>query len=253
MRDVAIEVRGSRQALRRDDRARRHRPGRAHRQRARPARAQRCREDHGRSGAGDPAAARRRAGHGRRVRRGPRGPPGPPAHRAHRPVRLGRRGADGRRRTCCSSAGCWACRNRRPRRGPGSCWPSSTWPRRPSGRRRPTPAACAGGWISPRASSAGPVCCTWTSPRPAWTRAGAASCGRSSAAWSPTGVTVLLTTQYLDEADQLADDIVVIDHGRVIATGTPGRAQGEDRRPDAGGAPGRSGRSRRPWCRPSPS
>jgi oleandomycin transport system ATP-binding protein len=35
------------------------------------------------------------------------------------------------------------------------------------------------------------------------------------------GVTVLLTTQYLDEADQLADDIVVIDHGRVIATGTP--------------------------------
>ncbi|HCU50798.1 MAG TPA: daunorubicin/doxorubicin resistance ABC transporter ATP-binding protein DrrA, partial [Micromonosporaceae bacterium] len=35
------------------------------------------------------------------------------------------------------------------------------------------------------------------------------------------GVTVLLTTQYLDEADHLADDIVVIDHGRVIATGTP--------------------------------
>ena len=34
-------------------------------------------------------------------------------------------------------------------------------------------------------------------------------------------MTVLLTTQYLDEADQLADDIVVIDHGRVIATGTP--------------------------------
>ena len=35
------------------------------------------------------------------------------------------------------------------------------------------------------------------------------------------GVTVLLTTQYLDEADQLADDLVVIDHGRVIASGTP--------------------------------
>jgi oleandomycin transport system ATP-binding protein len=34
------------------------------------------------------------------------------------------------------------------------------------------------------------------------------------------GVTVLLTTQYLDEADQLADNIVVIDHGRVIAEGT---------------------------------
>ncbi|MGW3282531.1 ATP-binding cassette domain-containing protein [Nocardia rhamnosiphila] len=34
------------------------------------------------------------------------------------------------------------------------------------------------------------------------------------------GTTVLLTTQYLDEADQLADRIAVIDHGRVIADGT---------------------------------
>ncbi len=35
------------------------------------------------------------------------------------------------------------------------------------------------------------------------------------------GTTVLLTTQYLEEADELADEIVVIDHGRVIATGRP--------------------------------
>ena len=34
------------------------------------------------------------------------------------------------------------------------------------------------------------------------------------------GTTVLLTTQYLEEADRLADDIAVIDHGRVIARGT---------------------------------
>jgi oleandomycin transport system ATP-binding protein len=34
------------------------------------------------------------------------------------------------------------------------------------------------------------------------------------------GTTVLLTTQYLDEADRLAGEIVVIDHGRVIASGT---------------------------------
>ena len=35
------------------------------------------------------------------------------------------------------------------------------------------------------------------------------------------GTTLLLTTQYLEEADQLCDDIVVIDHGRVLAAGTP--------------------------------
>jgi ABC-2 type transport system ATP-binding protein len=35
------------------------------------------------------------------------------------------------------------------------------------------------------------------------------------------GMTLLLTTQYLDEADRLADDIVVLDHGRVVAAGSP--------------------------------
>jgi ABC-2 type transport system ATP-binding protein len=35
-----------------------------------------------------------------------------------------------------------------------------------------------------------------------------------------SGTTLLLTTQYLDEADELADDIVVVDHGKIIAQGT---------------------------------
>src|ERR1700723_2558967 len=35
------------------------------------------------------------------------------------------------------------------------------------------------------------------------------------------GVTVLLTTQHLEEADQLADTVAVLDHGRVVARGTP--------------------------------
>jgi oleandomycin transport system ATP-binding protein len=41
------------------------------------------------------------------------------------------------------------------------------------------------------------------------------------------GVTVLLTTQYLEEADQLADDIVVIDRGRVVATGPPNQLKAQ--------------------------
>ncbi|WP_150254542.1 ATP-binding cassette domain-containing protein [Nocardiopsis deserti] len=40
-------------------------------------------------------------------------------------------------------------------------------------------------------------------------------------ALTASGTTVLLTTQYLEEADQLADAVAVIDHGRVIAEGTP--------------------------------
>jgi ABC-2 type transport system ATP-binding protein len=35
------------------------------------------------------------------------------------------------------------------------------------------------------------------------------------------GVTIFLTTQYLEEADQLADRVAVLDHGRIVAEGTP--------------------------------
>ena len=43
------------------------------------------------------------------------------------------------------------------------------------------------------------------------------------------GTDVLLTTQYLDEADHLADHITIIDHGRTIAEGTPAAAEGAGR------------------------
>jgi ABC-2 type transport system ATP-binding protein len=41
------------------------------------------------------------------------------------------------------------------------------------------------------------------------------------------GMTVFLTTQYLEEADALADRIGIIDHGRIVAEGTPGQLKGE--------------------------
>ncbi|GAA1801706.1 ATP-binding cassette domain-containing protein [Nesterenkonia flava] len=41
------------------------------------------------------------------------------------------------------------------------------------------------------------------------------------------GTTILLTTQYLEEADQLADRLAVIDHGKVIAEGTPGQLKAQ--------------------------
>ena len=127
------------------------------------------------------------------------------------------------------------------RQGPGraSCWSGSSSPTPPTGRPRPTPAACGAGSTWRPAWSAARRCSSSTSRPPGSTRAAATRCGTWCAGWSPTGSTVLLTTQYLEEADQLADEIAVVDHGRVIAQGTPGRAEVQDRRPDADGPAGR--------------
>ncbi len=54
------------------------------------------------------------------------------------------------------------------------------------------------------------------------------------------GVTVFLTTQYLEEADVLADRIAIIDHGQIVAARHAGGAQGRDRAPDARGHAGRA-------------
>jgi ABC-2 type transport system ATP-binding protein len=43
---------------------------------------------------------------------------------------------------------------------------------------------------------------------------------------SSAGVTILLTTQYLDEADELADRVAVLDRGRIVAEGTPAELKG---------------------------
>ena len=69
-------------------------------------------------------------------------------------------------------------------------------------------------------------CCSSTSRRPGSTRRAATTSGSCCASSSRDGTTLLLTTQYLEEADRLADDIVVLDHGRVAAAGLAGGAEG---------------------------
>ena len=103
--------------------------------------------------------------------------------------------------------------------GPTRCWSASSSPTPPTGPSRPTRAGCAAASTSGPAWSAGPRCCSWTSRPPAWTRA-AASLWDVIRELVNDGTTLLLTTQYLEEADRLADHIAVIDGGRVIAEGT---------------------------------
>src|SRR5215213_7608535 len=55
------------------------------------------------------------------------------------------------------------------------------------------------------------------------------------------GVTVFLTTQYLEEADVLADRVGIIDHGRIAATGTPEALKAEIGRPSLELVPSESG------------
>ncbi len=58
------------------------------------------------------------------------------------------------------------------------------------------------------------------------------------------GVTVFLTTQYLEEADALADRVGIIDHGHIVAEGTPAELKAEIGRPDGRGGPPRPVRMR---------
>jgi ABC-2 type transport system ATP-binding protein len=54
---------------------------------------------------------------------------------------------------------------------------------------------------------------------------------------SEDGVTVFLTTQYLEEADALADRVGIIDHGRIVAEGTPAELKAEIGRPTVEAVP----------------
>ncbi len=173
------------------------------------ARAERRRQDDVRPHPDHAARSRTPAGRGRRDRRAAPTARGPQGDRPLRAVRRGRRVPHRLREP----------RHDRPAvpprpvqgagRAPASCSSSSTWPTRPTGRSRPTPAACAAGSTSPARSSPGRRCCSSTSRPPGSTRAAGPTCGRCIAELVAAGTTLLLTTQYLEEADRLADEIVV--------------------------------------------
>ena len=81
-----------------------------------------------------------------------------------------------------------------------------------------------------------------TGPRPGQPDRG---CGRRcGGSTSELGMTIFLTTQYLEEADALADRVGIIDDGRLVAEGTPDRAEAQ-RRPRRHHRPGRRRRPRR--------
>ena len=114
---------------------------------------------------------------------------------------------------------------------------------RPQGRRllgrheaAPRPRAGAG----PRAARS----CSSTSRPPASTcRAAPRSGTRSQRLAGDDGVTVFLTTQYLEEADALADRVGIIDNGKIVAEGTPDALKAEIGRPDRRGGARRRGRA----------
>ena len=66
------------------------------------------------------------------------------------------------------------------------------------------------------------------------------------------GVTVFLTTQYLEEADVLADRVGIIDNGRIVAEGTPAELKAEVGRPSLHAIPAKA-RSRSGWPPSSPA
>ncbi len=120
--------------------------------------------------------------------------------------------------------------------------------RRPAGWSSRGPAACAAGstWRpEPRRPTAS--CSSSTSRRPASTRAAATRSGTIVRALVADGTTVLLTTQYLEEADQLADRVAVFDHGRVVAEGPPrsSKRRSGGRAADPPGRPRRAPRRNR--------
>ena len=114
------------------------------------------------------------------------------------------------------------------------CSPSGSGSATAAARRTAgSPAASSSGSAWRWRSSAAPRSSSSTSRPPAWTRPARRTTWELLEELRADGVTVVLTTHYMDEAERLADRIHIIDHGRLIASGTPleltrGGALGDD-------------------------
>ena len=101
------------------------------------------------------------------------------------------------------------------------CSSSSVSSTRPTRVRRRSRAVSSGASMSASGSSARPSCCSSTSPRPGSILRLGEGPGSSSTSSKAKGTTIILTTHYMDEAQHLADRVVVINRGEIVASGTP--------------------------------
>ena len=106
-------------------------------------------------------------------------------------------------------------------RARNECSSSSTSSSRQTGSCVPTPVGCAGGSTSEPAWSGRPRLLLLDEPTTGLDPRSRIELWDAIRELVDSGTDVLLTTQYLDEADQLAGQIVIIDRGRAIAQGTP--------------------------------
>ena len=97
----------------------------------------------------------------------------------------------------------------------------SNLPKRPTRGSASSRAARNNGWLSPARWSAIPISCFSMSRRPDSTPGRVRQLWEVIRSYRRQGRTVLITTHYLDEAERLCDRVAIVDHGKVIALGTP--------------------------------
>ena len=234
-----IETRGLRKSFRSRagretktvDAVRGRRPERRRGRDLRLPRPQRRRQDHHAADARHADRAGRRRGHHRRRRPAQRAGRGAPPDRLRRAGRqhLGRVAPPAR--SWCCRPGCTAsARPTAQQPGRRARWTRSSSPSTPTASARRTPAASAAGSTSRSASSTQPKVVFLDEPTTGLDPQSRAHMWDEIRRLRTEGMTVFITTHYLDEADALCDRIAIMDNGEIVAEGTPDRAEAGDLR-----------------------